>query len=117
MVETKGQVARPMALALGALIVVEVAVYLLIRRAMLGKLHRSWQAGGEADVPAEHRMQILAVLTIIGTLLVEAPSVFATVIFLLSGNWVALGVPALGLLLLALLFPTRVRFGPLVDSG
>jgi hypothetical protein len=92
--------------ALGIASAAAAGLYLVARRGLTGKLRRFYeQQAGEA--PPSQLVTGFATLTIVGAGLAEGPSFFGAVVFYLSGSWLALGVPVLGLLMLALIFPSR----------
>jgi hypothetical protein len=56
------------------------------------------------------------VLTLIGCAMAEGASLFGIVALLITGHWLAIVVPALGLALLGLQFPTRAKFSSFADA-
>ncbi len=98
---------NPLLLALVALAVMEVVAYIVIRKVITGNLRRRWLGHAAEDVPPDELAKWFQTLTLVGAALAEAPSLFGLVILLITGNWLAIAAPAIGLLLIALHFPTR----------
>jgi len=107
---SRAELARVLLPILGLLVLAEIPVYVVLRRAVLAKLRRISDADSTEQIPTDQTIQSFTTLTIVGAALAEGPSLFGIIIFLLSGNWLAMVAPALGLLLLAALLPTRGKF-------
>ncbi|MFQ5807112.1 MAG: hypothetical protein ACE5I3_11750, partial [Phycisphaerae bacterium] len=88
----------------------EIPAYALLRTAIMGNLRRTWDGRASDEVPKEELAKGFNLLTIIGGALAEGLSLFGLVILLVSGNWLAVAAPVIGLLLLAAQLPTRDRF-------
>jgi hypothetical protein len=101
---------NPLLLALAALAVMEIVVYVVMRKVITGNLRRRWLGHAAEDVPADELAKCFQTLTLVGAALAEGLSLFGIVTLLITGNWLAIAAPAVGLLLIALHFPTRDKF-------
>ncbi len=108
-----GSLLLPALLVVAAMMVV---VFLLVRQLMLAGLRRGEPGDRAGEVPAQKLLGRFQALTIVGGTLVELPALFGVVVFLLTRQWVALLVPALGLGSLILLFPSRDKFTRFADG-
>jgi len=104
---TDPEPANLLLLVLAALAVMELAAYVVIRKVMMGNLRRRWVGRPVEDVPPEELARGFQTLTLVGAALAEGFSLFGLVILLVTGNWLAIAASAIGLLLIALHFPTR----------
>jgi hypothetical protein len=68
----------------------------------------AWREGSSGDTEALAPKYL--VMTIVRAALMEGPGLFGAVVFLLTGEVIALSVTALSLVGLALLFPTEDRY-------
>ena len=90
----------------------EVGAYVAIRRSMMARFRRLLDQGGEPSGLAQH----LVPLWIIPAAMAEGLGLFAIVIFLLTGNAIALAPAAIVLLILLGLFPTRDRVAQFLST-
>ena len=88
--------------------------YVVLRRAIAANLRRSYQTQADRDAPPVPLVSGYQTLTILGAARAEGPGLFGVVVFLRTGQWVALAVPAVSLAALALLFPTRDKLARFV---
>lgn len=106
-VNTDADLARPLLAALGALAVVEIVAYVVLRKLLMGSMRRRWLGQAVEDVPAEELTRGFQALTLIGAALAEGLSLFGLVVVLVTGTWPAIVATVAGLLALALAMPTR----------
>ena len=101
-------------LALPVLALVEAAVYPILRKQLVGQLRR--RIRGES--PEEAEPKLLAgyfSLGIIGLALVESVTLFAAMIYMLTGETVALMAVLAGVLLMLAQWPTEERYQSFVE--
>ncbi|MBU0617697.1 MAG: hypothetical protein KKI02_08260 [Planctomycetes bacterium] len=111
---TNPELANVLLFTLVALAVMELAAYVVVRKVITGNLRRRWLGHAVEDVPPEELLKWFQTLTLVGAAMAEGLSLFGLVILLVTGNWLAIVAPAIGLLLIARHFPTRDklnRFG------
>lgn len=110
------QLGTVLLLVLAIAVVSSIPVQLTVRRAMVGHARREWH-GSSADSAALTRLAgRFVALTIVVGAQAEGVSLFGVVVYLVAGVPWALVAPALGLLFLVALFPTRSRFGAFVSD-
>jgi hypothetical protein len=109
-INTDPQAANVLFLLLAAFAVIELAAYVVIRRVITGKLRRRWVDHAVEDSPPEGLAQAFQALSLVGPAMAEGLSLLGLVILLITGNWLAIVAPAIGLLLIAFLFPKRDKF-------
>ncbi len=117
---TRPHLATPLLPVLGLTAAALIVVYLVVRRALIAGLRRAGASETATEVREAALVGRFQALTIIGGALAEAPSLFGIVVFLLTGQWMALLVPALGLGAVVLLIPSRdrlARFSAEVTGG
>ena len=115
-VNTDREPANLLLLVLAALAVMELAAYVVVRKVIAGNLRRQWLGHAVEDVPPEELAKWFQTLTLVGAALAEGLSLFGLVILLITGNWLAIVAPAIGLLLIARHFPTRDKFNRFAGS-
>lgn len=104
-------------LILGALVVVEMLVYFVIRRGTMAKLRQSLREA-PLDADSEGRMlPAMATLTLIGAAMAEGIGLFGVVAFLITGQTAALAAPAIALLVLVLRIPTQEKLSAFVADA
>jgi hypothetical protein len=108
--------ANVLLLALTALAAAELVGYLIARKALTGRLRQQWLGHAAEDVPPHELARAFQALTLIGAAMAEGLSLFGLVIVLVTGSWPAIVAPAIGLLLIALLFPTPDKFSRFAGS-
>jgi hypothetical protein len=111
------QLADILLIVLAILAVAQVPVYVFVRRAILANLRRTCDSRTSGEAAAQELTKGFNALTITGGAMAEGLSLFGLVILLLSGNWLALAGPLVGLLLLAVQFPTRDKLRRFVESA
>lgn len=114
--DTDPEPANLLLLVLAALAVAELAAYVVIRKVITGNLRRRWLGHAVEDVPPEELLKWFQTLTLVGAAMAEGLSLFGLVILLVTGNWPAIVAPAIGLLLIALHFPTRDKLNRFAGS-
>lgn len=87
-----------------------IVVFQVVRQTLLAGLRRARRSDPATEVPLEKLVNGFQAMTIVGGALAEAPGLFGTVVFLLTGHWLALLVPLVSCGVLGLLFPSRDRF-------
>jgi hypothetical protein len=107
---TKPELAHVMRFTLVALAALELAAYVVIRKVVTGKLRQKWSGRAVHDAPPEELAQAFLVLSLAGAAMAEGLSLYGLVILLLTGDWLAIMAPAIGLLLIVLHFPSRDKF-------
>jgi hypothetical protein len=107
---TRPHLATPLLPVLGLTTAALIVVYPVVRQALIAGLRRAGAGEMATEVRGAALVGRFKALTIIGGALAEAPSLFGIVVFLLTGQWLALLVPALGLGAVVLLIPSRDRF-------
>ena len=115
-VEEDAQLAKILLIALAAVGAAELPAYFGVRAAMLGNLRRAGGEGKPEDASSVSLAGGFNTLTLIGAALAEGFSLFGLVVVLVSGQWLALAAPLVGLILLARQFPTRDKFNQFVAS-
>lgn len=113
----KPELASPLGLALGISVIVAAVAYTLMRNRIIAGLRQTYEEQSTPDDPATELAPRYAVITIIGAALAEGPSLLGGVVVLVTGQWTALVVPAVGLVVLALLFPSQDRFASFVAQA
>lgn len=113
----KPELAGPLGLALGVFVVVAAVAYTLVRNRMIAGLRQTYDEQSTPDDPATELAPRYVAITIIGAALAEGPSLLGGIVVLLTGQWTALVVPAVGVVVLALLLPTRDRFASFVSQA
>jgi len=113
---TDPEPANLLLLVLAAFAVTELAAYVVVRKVVAGNLRRRWLGRAVEDVPSEELVKWFQTLTLVGAALAEGLSLFGLVILLITGNWLAIAAPAIGLLLIARNFPTRDKFNRFAGS-
>ena len=110
-VETRPDMANLLLATLGGLVVMEIPAYVIVRNVALGKLQQQYQGRTPDDAIGVELAKGFVQITLIGAAMAEGISLFGLVILLITGNWLALIAPVLGLLVIAMQFPTRDKFG------
>jgi hypothetical protein len=102
------EVTRILLLVLLVLAVTQAVVFPAVGRTIVGNLQRKIATlpDGERETAAATGFQTL---TIVRAALVESVGLFAVVVFLLTGKWVVLIVPAACLVVYVTMFPTHMR--------
>jgi hypothetical protein len=116
-VSLKPELAGPLGLALGVFVVVAAVAYTLVRNRMIAGLRQIYEEQSTPDDTATELAPRYAAITIIGAALAEGPSLLGGIVVMLTGQWTALVVPGVGLVVLALLLPTRDRFASFVTQA
>ena len=101
---------------LGLVAILELPVYVTIRRGIVSKARQAWDRDPARNDPTAELVPSYSMLTIIGAALAEGFGLFGTVVFLLTGSWPALGAPAIALVVLAAAFPSRDRLNRFVTT-
>jgi hypothetical protein len=101
---------------LGLVAILELPVYLIIRRRIVVKARQTWECEPARDDLAAELLPSYSMLTIIGAALAEGFGLFGTVVFLLTGSWPALAAPAIAFVVLAAAFPSRDRLNRFVTA-
>jgi hypothetical protein len=115
-VEGDAQLGKILLIALAAVGAAELPAYFAVRMAILGNLRRAGREGKPEDASSGRPAGGFNTLTLIGAALAEGFSLFGLVVVLVSGQWLALAAPLVGLILLARQFPTRDKFDRFVAS-
>lgn len=115
-VRANPEIADVLLLVLVGLAVAEVPAYLAVRTAMIGNLRRSRGDQAPEEVPIEALAKVYSTVTLIGSALAEALSLFGLVILLVSGTWWALAAPLAGVALIAMQLPSQYKFGCFVSN-
>jgi hypothetical protein len=100
----------PLGPAVGLFALAEFVGFVFVRRGIMDALRRVVEESGTDALPPARLLASFRVLTIIGAAMAEGVSLFGVVVVLLTGNWAAFAVAAVGLLVLVRLFPTRGRY-------
>jgi hypothetical protein len=108
--------AKLLLIALAALCIMEIPAFILIGRVMIGKLQVDFQKLPDDQDPWDQLLPSFFTITLIRGAMVEGASIFGCVIMLISGVWLSLIVPMLGLMVLSLLFPTDNRFHEFIGT-
>lgn len=98
---------NPLLLALLAVAVMEIVAYVVVRKLITDKLRRRWLSQETEELPADDPAKSYQAITLIGAAMAEGWSLFGLVVLLITGNWLAIAAPAIGVVLIALHFPTR----------
>ena len=101
---------------LGALILMELPVYVIVRKRFTDKLRNKYQACDSRESQEEELVKGFLTLTLIGAAIVEGIGLFGIVITLITGTWLTIVAPAIGLMLLCLLFPSRDRYNQFASN-
>jgi hypothetical protein len=101
---------------LAALAVILLVTYVIVRKLVTEWLRRSQADPGSGAVAPAAVARGFFTTTLIGAAMAEGLSLFGIVILLVTGNWLALVAPAVGLLLILLQVPTRDRFNRFASS-
>jgi hypothetical protein len=113
---TQPQLATMMLAALGGLAVVELVGYTVVRAGITGNTRRSCQGQGPDLAPSEELLKGFQTITLIGAAMAEGLSLFGIVVLLVTGVWLALAAPAVGVVLIALQTPSRDKFNRFAGS-
>ena len=101
---------------LGLIAILELPVYATMRRGIVSKARQAWDREPSSNDPAIELLPSYNTLTIIGGALAEGFGLFGAVVFLLTGSWPALAAPAIALVALAAVFPSRDRLNRFVTA-
>lgn len=104
------ELAPVLLMALAILIVTEVPAYIIIRQVFYARARAQSSARSDGALTTAEWGRIFTPLSLVGAAMIEGVALFATVIYILTGQVLALAVPGVGLLLLGLLYPSREQF-------
>ncbi|MBN1491539.1 MAG: hypothetical protein JXA69_16625 [Phycisphaerae bacterium] len=110
------ETARVLLLAGVALGVGQIVMYVAVRATTLAKLRRKYAERGSDEDLETFLMPGMMQLTIIGAAMAEGWGLFGVVIHLVTGEKLALAVPAIALVLLVLRIPTRDRQAQFISN-
>ncbi len=106
-VERHAEIGNVLLTALAAVGATELPAYFVVRMAILGNLRPACRDGRPEDTSSVSLTGGFNTLTLIGAAMAEAFSLFGLVVVLVSGPWLALAAPIVGLILPTRQFPTR----------
>lgn len=109
-VETDSQLVPVLLPVLGVIGIGAIVAYLGFSRIMRARLRHASEDASSDEIDTGRCAGAFNTLTIAGGALAEGASFFGIVAYLLTGNGLTLIVPGLGLLAMAVLFPSRERF-------
>ena len=104
------QSANTLLLVLAGFAVSEIVAYAVVRTAFVGNLRSSVNGQALEEDRTQQLIKSFHTLTLIGAAMVEGVSILGLVVLILSASWLAVPVPAVGLVLIVLQFPTRDKF-------
>lgn len=106
--------ALPLGLALGAMLVAGAAGAVWFTRFVVRANRQGW--ANHPDPEPELMLIPFVNLTIVRAMLLEGPALFGVVGLLMTGEWMMLGGTAIGAAGLLVIFPTRDRFDAFVRA-
>jgi hypothetical protein len=109
-IATQPQNANMLLAVLACFAVTGIVAYVVVRTALTGNVRRSCEGLAVDQVPAATLLKGFQMITLIGGALAEGVSFFGIVILLVTGAWLALAAPAVGVVLIALQAPSRDKF-------
>ena len=113
---TRPDLANVLLAALVAQAALEIVLYFVARK-LINDWLRQRQSGQAGDsVAPSDLVRAFFTISLIVAGLAEGLSLFGLVILMLTGNWLAIVAPAIGLLLIALRFPSNDKFNRFAAS-